>query len=52
MRDTQPTKEMCLRWAEQCFEQHPCMKVEKFGWQYLFMWAMYEHWIEEYWTKE
>jgi hypothetical protein len=51
MKFDPPSKEICLRMAELCFEQ-PFKRSKQFGWDYLFMWAMYEHWIEEYWTKE
>ena len=51
MKDKPPSKEMCLRMAELCFDQ-TFKRSEHLGWMYLFCWAMFEHWIENYWSEE
>jgi hypothetical protein len=48
--DKPPTKAQCLEMAELCFKQ-TFRRAELFGWDYLFMWAMYDHWIEQYWNE-
>jgi hypothetical protein len=50
MNDKPPTKAQCLEMAELCFKQ-TFRRAELFGWDYLFMWAMYDHWIEQYWNE-
>lgn len=49
--DKPPSKELCLRMAELLIDG-PFKRYEHLIWQYLFIWAMYDHWIEQYWTKE
>jgi hypothetical protein len=46
-----PSKEICLRMAQTLFDDPFFHRSNELGWQYLFIWAMYDHWIEEYWTK-
>jgi hypothetical protein len=45
-----PSKEHFLCMAEACFRQ-TFKRAELFGWDYLFMWAMYDHWLEQYWDQ-
>ena len=48
--DKPPSREMCLRVAERCFDG-TFMNSQKLGWYYLFCWAMYDHWLENYWDE-
>jgi len=48
--DKPPSKEMCLRMAELLFDG-PFKRSTHLGWQYLVIWAMYDHGIENYWSK-
>ena len=43
-----PPKEFCLRQAQYCLET---LKHEQSSWEWLFVWVMYEHWVENYWGQ-
>jgi len=48
MKDIPPSKEFCLRMAKLLFEGQ-FDRSEELSWRYLFIWAMYEHWLENEW---
>jgi hypothetical protein len=45
-----PTQETFLRMAQLCLDNR-FYRSELLSWKYLFCWAMYEHWIENYWEE-
>ena len=49
--DKPPSREICLQMAELLFDDLFIRKQKELAWKYLFIWAMYDHWIEEYWEK-
>lgn len=51
MKDKPPSKEFCLRMSELLFEGD-FHTSEYLSWKYLFIWAMYEHWLECHWEDE
>jgi len=52
MNDKPPTREMCLKMAEMLFSDLFIKHAEELAWKYLFIWAMYDHWLEEYWIEK
>jgi hypothetical protein len=52
MNDKPPTREMCLKMAEMLFSDLFIKQAEQLGWKYLFIWAMYDHWLDEYWIDK
>ena len=52
MNDKPPTKEMCLKMAEMLFSDLFIKQAEELAWKYLFIWAMYDHWLDEYWIDK
>lgn len=41
-------KAVFLQMAKYSFEH----KMDQHSWQYLFIWAMYDHWVKQYWEEE
>jgi hypothetical protein len=41
-----PSQNLCLRMAEYCFDN---LRHEHSGWEWLFAYVMYDHYISEYW---
>jgi hypothetical protein len=52
MNDKPPTREMCLKMAEMLFSDLFIKQAEELAWKYLFIWAMYDHWLDEYWIDK
>jgi hypothetical protein len=52
MNDKPPTREMCLKMAEMLFSDLFIKHAEELAWKYLFIWAMYDHWLDEYWIEK
>ena len=50
MKDKPPSKDFCLRMAALLFEGD-FKYAEHLSWKYLFMWGMYEHWVENEWEE-
>jgi hypothetical protein len=51
MNDKPPSKETCLKLAEMLFDDLFIKHSEHLAWKYLFIWGMYDHWLEHYWNE-